>query len=143
MEFRGLDPDQARAFAAEWLPAWTGNRPEHLVSFYAEDTFYSDPAVPKGVRGRAALLAYFTRLLAHNPAWVWTQRGSIPIQDGFLNEWHATVPVGARSVEIDGVCTVQLRDGRIRRNEVFFDRSELLRAIEASRRPVAAGATPP
>ena len=25
MEFRGLDPEQARAFAARWLPACTGN----------------------------------------------------------------------------------------------------------------------
>ena len=134
MEFRGLDPDAARAFAAGWLPAWSGNRPELLASFYTDDVYYSDPAVPQGVRGRAALLAYFTRLLGHNPAWVWTQRGSIPIQDGFLNEWHATVPVGARALEIDGVCTVQLRDGRIYRNEVWFDRSELLGAIAAVRK---------
>jgi hypothetical protein len=134
MEFHGLDPDAARAFAAEWLPAWTGNRPELLASFYTDDTFYCDPAVPQGVRGRAALVAYFTRLLAHNPAWVWTQRGSIPIQGGFLNEWHATIPVGVRTVEIDGVCTVQLRDGRIQRNEVWFDRSELLAAIAAARK---------
>ena len=138
MEFRGLDTDQARAFAARWLPAWTGNRPELLVSFYTDDTFYCDPAVPEGVRGLAGLLSYFTKLLGHNPDWVWTQRGAVPIEDGFLTLWHASIPAGAGSVEVDGVCTVQLRDGLIRRNEVYFDRSALLHAIEASRRGAAA-----
>ena len=128
MELRALDAGEARRFAQKWLPAWTGNRPELLVSFYTDDTFYSDPAVPLGLRGRPALLAYFSKLLARNPAWVWTQRGSIPLEDGFLNLWHASIPAGERRLELDGVCTVQLREGRIYSNQVFFDRTELLRA---------------
>jgi SnoaL-like domain len=128
MELRALDEGEARRFAEEWLPAWTGNRPEHLVSFYSDDIFYSDPAIPLGVRGRPALLAYFKKLLARYPTWVWTHRGSIPLEDGFLNLWHASVPVGERRLELDGVCTVQLRDGLIYSNQVFFDRSDLLRA---------------
>jgi hypothetical protein len=119
----------ARAFADRWLPAWSGNRPALLASFYSADAVYSDPAIPDGVRGHDALLAYFTRLLARNPDWVWRHRGSIPMQDGFLNLWHATIPVGARAVEADGVCTVQLRDGLIYANHVFFDRSDLLAAL--------------
>jgi hypothetical protein len=134
MSHSSLDAAAARVFAERWLPAWSGNRPELLVSFYTDDCFYSDPALPDGVRGRDALLAYFRRLLGHNPDWVWTHTGSIPIADGFLNKWHATIPVGARIVEADGVCTVQLRDGRIYSNEVFFDRSELLAALAAQRR---------
>ena len=121
-----LDAEQARKFAERWLPAWSGNRPELLASFYTDDVYYSDPARQDGVRGRDALLAYFRKLLARNPDWVWTHRGSIPLADGFLNLWHASIPAGARRVEIDGVCTVQLRGGRIYRNEVFFDRSPLL-----------------
>lgn len=31
-----------------------------------------------------------------------------------------------------GVCTVRLRDGLIERNQVFFDRAELLAAITAA-----------
>lgn len=129
MQFEGMTPDEARAFAEHWLPAWTGNRPETLVSFYAPDAVYSDPAVPDGVSGTEALLAYFQHLLARNPDWVWTHTGSIPIQDGFLNRWHASIPVRGRRVEADGVCTVQLRDGLIYANHVFFDRSELLAAL--------------
>jgi ketosteroid isomerase-like protein len=129
--FTGLDAAEARAFAERWLPAWTGNDPERLAAFYADDTFYYDPAIPQGVRGRAALLAYFRRLLARNPDWVWTHRGSMPLADGFLNLWHASIPAGGRTIEVDGVCTVQLRAGLIYRNEVYFDRSELLAALRA------------
>ena len=127
MTFDGLSREEAKAFAARWLPAWTGNRPEKLAAFYAADAFYSDPAIPQGVCGRAALLAYFTKLLARNPNWVWTNVDAVPLQGGFLNKWHAVIPVGDRTLEIDGVCTVQLRDGLIVRNEVYFDRAELLR----------------
>lgn len=123
--FTGLDPAAARAFAEVWLPAWTGNDPARLASFYTDDAFYLDPAVPTGLRGREALLAYFTRLLRRYPAWVWTQRDSIPMADGFVNLWHASVPTPSGTKEIDGVCLVALRDGRIFRNEVYFDRSLL------------------
>lgn len=127
--FEGCDSDEARQFAERWLPAWSGNDPDRLVSFYTEDAFYADPAIPAGVRGRAALHRYFRALLAHNPHWVWHHEGSVPLPNGFLNRWRATIPVGSQSLETQGVCAVFLRDGLIHRNEVFFDRSELLAAI--------------
>lgn len=133
MQFAGMSAEEARAFAEKWLPAWTGNQPERLVGFYTDDAFYRDPAIPEGVRGRPALLAYFTELLSLNPRWVWRHRGSTPIRDGFLNRWHASIPVGDRTLEAVGVCTVQMREGRIYSNEVFFDRSELLDAIRGAR----------
>ncbi len=130
---QALGATEARAFAEVWLPAWTGNDPERLVAFYTDDAFYSDPAIPNGVTGREALLAYFQKLLGRNPAWVWTHRGSVPLADGFLNEWHASIPAGSTTVEVDGVCTVQLRDGRIYRNQVYFDRSTLLAALAGTK----------
>lgn len=133
MNFSGLNADEARSFAERWLPAWTGNRPELLVSFYSDDAVYSDPAIREGVRGRAALLTYFRRLLSLNPAWVWRHEGSIPLLDGFLNHWRATIPVSDQVIETSGVCTVQIRDGRIYANHVFFDRSALLAAIGSAR----------
>jgi len=134
VQFTGLAAAEARAFAERWLPAWTGNQPERLAAFYSEDTFYCDPVIPEGVRGRAALTTYFRKLLARNPAWVWTHRGSMPMADGFANLWHASIPVGGRTVEVDGLCTVQLRDGLIYRNEVYFDRTELLAALSTGAR---------
>ena len=126
-------PEAARAFAERWLPAWTGNRPELLASFYTEDAFYADPAVPDGLTGREALLAYLRRLLARYPDWVWRQRRAVPLEDGFLNHWEADVPTAAGTLTIRGVCSVQLRGELIYRNEVFFDRSELLAAARGPR----------
>jgi hypothetical protein len=133
MQFEGLSLSEAQAFAARWLPAWTGNQPELLASFYTDDAFYCDPANPQGVHGRDALLAYFRKLLARHPAWVWTNIGAVPLQDGFLNKWRAVIPVGAETLVLEGVCSVQLRDGRIYRNEVYFDRSALLSRLAAER----------
>lgn len=125
-----LSADEARQFAERWLPAWTGNRPEALAEFYSEDAFYLDPGVPQGVSGKHALLAYFRKLLAHNPDWAWTQVEGIPMEDGFLNKWRARIPVGESTLEIVGVCFVQLdASGKIRRNEVYFDRAGLLAAM--------------
>jgi hypothetical protein len=125
-----LSAVEAAAFAQRWLPAWTGNDPERLAAFYSDDALYVDPGIPAGARGKAALLAYFRKLLANNPHWVWTQLEAIPMEDGFLNKWLAKIPVGAQTLEIVGVCLVQLdAAGKIRRNEVYFDRAELLAQI--------------
>lgn len=125
-----LSAAQAAAFAQRWLPAWTGNDPERLAAFYSDDALYVDPGIPAGAHGKAALLAYFRKLLANNPDWVWTQLEAIPMEDGFLNKWLAKIPVGAKTLEIVGVCLVQLDGaGKIRRNEVYFDRTELLAEI--------------
>jgi|SRR4051812_42094960 hypothetical protein len=124
--FFGLSDDQATQFTDRWLPAWTGNDPERLLAFYADDAVYCDPAVPAGVHGRAEILAYFRRLLARYPDWVWTNTGVRPLSGGFLNYWHAVIPNRDRVVECDGVCTVLVMDDLICRNEVYFDRTMLL-----------------
>lgn len=92
--------EDAREFALQWLPAWTGNKPKELAAYYSEHAFYSDPGIPNGVKGRQALLGYFQKLLAQNPDWVWTQLEAIPMEDGFLNKWHAKIPVGPKIVEL-------------------------------------------
>jgi hypothetical protein len=85
------------------------------------------PGVPDGLRGKDALLAYFQKLLARNPDWVWTQLEAIPMAGGFLNKWNARIPVGDSVLDVVGVCFVQFdTEGLIRRNEVYFDRSPLL-----------------
>jgi hypothetical protein len=120
--FDGVGPDEARAFAERWLPAWTGNDPDHLLSFYTSDAHYSDPAVPHGLVGHDAIRMYFVKLLRRHPAWVWKQTSSIPMASGFVNLWQAHVPLTAgRATDIAGVCLVHVRDGLICRNDVFFD----------------------
>jgi ketosteroid isomerase-like protein len=123
--------DAAKGFADRWLPAWTGNDPELLISFYTEDVIYLDPVVPQGLQGRVAVLRYFRALLAKNPSWVWTQREAVPMENGFVNLWHARFPLADGEVEIEGVCLVFLRGDRIYRNEVYFDRTKLLATMKA------------
>ncbi|KAA2284285.1 nuclear transport factor 2 family protein [Arenimonas fontis] len=131
-----LTADEARRFAERWLPAWTGNDPERLLQFYSDDALYLDPGVPQGVRGKPALREYFRRLLARNPDWVWRQIEGIPMEGGFLNKWLARIPVGDTVLDIVGVCFVQLDDaGKIRRNEVYFDRAPLLAELARHRPP--------
>ena len=60
---KALSATEAKQFAERWLPAWTGNNPELLASFYSEDAFYLDPAIPGGVKGKPALLGHFRKLL--------------------------------------------------------------------------------
>jgi hypothetical protein len=121
---------QAKDFAASWLPAWTGNEPQRLADFYSDDVLYLDPGIPDGVKGKEDLVKYFQKLLAQNPKWVWTQIEGIPLEDGFLNKWHASIPVGSKAVDCVGVCFVQFDDqGKIRRNEVYFDRTALIAEI--------------
>ena len=50
---KALSATEAKKFAERWLPAWTGNNPELLASFYADDAFYLDPAIPHGVLPQA------------------------------------------------------------------------------------------
>ena len=130
-----MSPAAAAQFAQRWLPAWTGDDPQRLAAFYSDDALYVDPGIPAGARGKVELLAYFRKLLANNPNWVWTQLEAIPMEDGFLNKWLAKIPVGAKTLDVVGVCLVQLDAARkIRRNEVYFDRTELLAEIARYRR---------
>lgn len=124
---------EARAFCARWLPAWTGGEATALLGFYAPDAVYADPSVPAGVSGDA-LREHLTALLAANPDWVWTHSGSVPMEGGFVNRWHATWPLRDRTAEVDGICLVWLRGGLIARNEVFFDRLPLSRPPGAAPR---------
>lgn len=117
-------PD-AIAFCSRWLPAWTGDRPEALIEFYAEDALYLDPARPQGIRGRERLLEYFRKLLARNPAWEWRALEVFPTEQGFVLKWQADIPVPRGSVRVQGLDIVELRGERIVRNEVYFDTAGL------------------
>jgi hypothetical protein len=112
-------------FCTDWLAAWTGNRPERLLSFYKETAFYRDPARPNGLSGHAALGAYFTKLLAKNPDWIWKALEIVPTEKGFALKWETTIPVGERTIVETGLDLVELENGKISRNEVYFDPARL------------------
>jgi hypothetical protein len=121
-------------FCRRWLPAWTGNQPETLLDFYTDNTIYLDPALPDGIKGKDQLREYFTKLLAANPNWVWEPVEVYPTPRGFTLKWRAIIPVGTKKIVEQGVDIVELDDGKISRNEVYFDRTRWLDALPKSKK---------
>jgi len=133
-----MTQEEAREFTSRWLPAWTGNKPDELAAFYADDALFLDPGRPQGIKGKDQLISYFRNVLSHNPTWVWTQIEPIPIEKGFLNKLSARIPVGEKIVECVGLCFLQFDGaGKIKRNEIYFDRTELVREINKFRQSIA------
>ena len=133
-----MTTEEAREFTSRWLPCWSGNRPDTLLAFYADDAFFLDPGRPQGIKGKDQLSAYFTKVLGHNPTWIWTQIEPIPLEGGFMNKLAARIPVGEKIVECVGLCFLQFDEqGKIKRNEIYFDRTELIREINKFRQSIA------
>jgi hypothetical protein len=116
-------------FCGKWLPAWHGNRPGDLIEFYSDDALYIDPANKAGLKGRDRIFLYFKKLLAANPDWTWEMIDVFPTGLGFVAKWKAVIPVGTEVITEYGMDIVEIRKGKIRRNEVYFDRSGLLEAL--------------
>ena len=117
---------EATAFCKVWLAAWTGNQPDQLIQFYDFKAYYQDPAQPQGLRGRDAILIYFTKLLRRNPTWVWKQEEIFLTQQGFTLKWKAEIPAPSQTLELTGLDIVELEADLITRNEVYFDPTPLL-----------------
>ncbi len=113
------------AWCDAWLQAWTGNQPDKLISFYHPEIYYRDPAHPEGLSGHARLKAYFEKLLAKNPNWVWRAVEIFPTLKGFTLKWDAEIPTAHGLVKEVGLDIVELSGDKILRNEVYFDPSRI------------------
>jgi hypothetical protein len=114
-----------RTFIESWLAAWTGGEQsvDKLLSFYTPSARYQDPAVAD-LRGTDALRAYFKNLLRRYPAWRWEVLEIFATESGCVLKWKATLDERSTT----GLDIVELRDGLIDRNEVYFDPSKLFPA---------------
>ncbi len=118
----------ALALSEKVLAAWNRQDVEGVIACYTEDCVYLDPNTHGPVEGRDSLRRYLTKLFAK---WKmhWTLKEFHPFSEvsggGFL--WHATLTPtdGGRTVEVEGMDLVMLRDNLLRRNEVYFDRMAL------------------
>ena len=110
-------------FCNQWLQAWTGNQPAQLLSFYHEDALYIDPANKNALTGHIALGGYFKKLLAANPNWKWEAIEIFSTTNGCTLKWKATIPVKNETLIEYGLDIVELKEGKIVRNEVYFDRT--------------------
>ena len=124
-------------FCKEWLNAWTGNIPAKLIDFYADDAFYQDPAIPEGINERELLFKYFKKLLAINPNWKFELIELFPTEKGFTFKWKATIPIGTVQIIEFGMDIVELDPSnkrKIKRNEVYFDRTKFFATLKKSKR---------
>ena len=120
-------------FCQNWLTSWTGNNPEKLISFYSKTAYYQDPANPKGLKGHDNLFPYFKILLAANPKWIWKMTEVYPTQKGFILKWRATIPIKSEEIIEYGMDLLELEANKIIRNEVYFDRTELISLLKSGK----------
>jgi len=121
------------AFCKKWLISWTGNNPENLISFYSKTAYYQDPANPKGLKGHDEIFPYFKKLLTVNPNWIWRMTEAYPTEKGFIIKWKATIPVKSEEIIEYGMDILELKGDKIIRNEVYFDRTELISLLKSKK----------
>lgn len=131
-----MNGKEMRALAERFLDAWNSQEVEAVAATYTDDVVYSDPNTRGVINGGADLRRYLAKLFE---AWqmTWSVREIHPLEggDGCALLWHAEVrrPGGSGAVEFDGMDLVMLRDGRIERNEVNFDRTALVPLMSEER----------
>jgi hypothetical protein len=125
-----MELKKAKDFCDQWLPAWTGNRPELLISFYSEDAFYSDPFIPEGRKGHEKILAYLRKFISPYPDWKYEPVEIFPTENGFTLKWKVSLPVNNGTVVENGLDIVEIANDKITRNEVYFDTASLFKKIK-------------
>jgi hypothetical protein len=129
-----MNKEELFKFCEQWLAAWTGNNPDELLSFYHDDALYADPAHRDGLTGKDAIRKYFIRLLDVYRDWRWKPVEVFPIETGAIVKWECKIPVGPETLHETGLDIVELEGSLIIRNEVYFDRTRLVSAIDKKRR---------
>jgi len=129
-----MNEKELRGFCEEWLAAWTGNNPDTLLSYYAEDALYSDPANREGLKGHKEIRRYFVKLLDVYRDWKWKPIEVFPIESGAIVKWECHIPLGLEEIHEIGLDIVEIENNKITRNEVYFDRTRLVASIEKRRR---------
>jgi ketosteroid isomerase-like protein len=68
--------------------------------------------------------------LNNNPDWKWSAEEIIPTERGFVLKWKAVIPVRTKEIVEYGVDIVEVENGKITRNEVYFDTYSLITTIK-------------
>ncbi len=123
-----MDKAALTDFSVHFLDCWTSQDVGSVLSCYTDDLVYLDPNTRGEIRGGDAFGRYLAKLFS---AWrmEWKFRDAHPHLNGddFTLLWRGSFmkPGGGITVEADGMDLVQVKDGLITRNEVYFDRSAL------------------
>jgi hypothetical protein len=129
-----MDKTELFRFCEHWLSAWTGNNPEKLLKFYHDEALYIDPANREGLKGHKEISKYFEKLLDVYHDWKWKPIEVFPIKKGAIVKWECTIIVGQETIYEIGLDIVEIEGAKITRNEVYFDRTRLMEAVERKRR---------
>lgn len=111
-----------------FLDAWNRHNVEDVVASYTDPLVYRDPNTRGAIESHDALRRYLTKLFER---WEmrWSTGEVFPFEsaDGAAVTWHANfrLRAGEARVDVDGVDIIFLGDGKITRDEVFFDRALL------------------
>jgi ketosteroid isomerase-like protein len=118
------------SFINNWLEAWTLQDIEKLLLFYSEDMKYIDPNTRGILENREAFRLYAGKLFAAWPRMTWLAKNIFAHADGngCTVTWRAeiTKPDG-QVLKLDGMDMVLISGDNIIRNEVYFDRSLLIK----------------
>jgi ketosteroid isomerase-like protein len=112
--------------ATQFLDAWTSQNIDAVLACYTEDLVYRDPNTRRDVAGAEAMRRYLTKLFSSwQMTWKLREGYILASGDGAAILWHATFrrPGQDAVVEADGMDLVCLEGKRVRRNEVYFDRT--------------------
>ncbi len=121
--------------ADRFLGAWNTQAVETVLACYTDDLAYWDPNTRGPIHGLEAMRSYLKKLFT---AWSmsWSLRSASLLRDidGGVILWQASFrrPDREDTVEATGMDLVMIRGDRIQRNEVYFDRTGILRLVSPS-----------
>ena len=123
-----MDKKKMYQLAESILGAWNTQEVDKVLACYTDDVRYVDPNTNGPVEGSEALRRYLTKLFV-NWKMNWRLKEAFMFDDhgGCAVLWRATLQraEGGKSVDIDGMDLVIVKDDRLQRNEVYFDRAAL------------------
>jgi steroid delta-isomerase-like uncharacterized protein len=140
------------AATADVLPSWNAHDVEGVLRFYDPQIRWTNNPMAEVYAGHQEVGDYLRSLFAAFPDLVFTVRHRIARGDQVAEEWtmrgthrgeYLGVPATGRSITIDGMSMVRMRDGRFLRDDFYFDTAGVMRqlgllpSLAHSRGPVA------
>lgn len=123
-----MDRSRMLTLAEKFLGAWNTQEIDRVLDCYTEDLEYRDPNTRGAIRGHEPMRRYLAKLFeGWKMHWSLREAHLFENGEGCNVLWHATFErLGSSGkVEIDGMDFVEVRNDRIVRNEVSFDRARL------------------
>jgi hypothetical protein len=106
-----MDEAKLKEFTENFVDAWNSQDVDRVAGCYSDDLFYVDPNTKGAITDQDNMRRYLKKLLA-----AWDMHWSL--REAYLFG-------GKKTVEIDGMDLILIKGEKIKRNEVYFDRTAL------------------